>query len=153
MIATALLGIAAAGVILPFSSGAAVQAEGTRRTLAAKLASDLLEQIIHKPFHDPDGSSYYYNAGPDAGETAVEDFDNIDDFHGYAESQGQVKDATWTVFSDTNYSRFSRDVSCAYVYAPPQAGTVPANFIRVTVRVYSNGDEIAVENRLVSRQD
>ena len=50
MIATVVLGIAAAGVLLPFTSGATVRAEGMRRTLAAKLASDLMEEIIGTEF-------------------------------------------------------------------------------------------------------
>ena len=40
MMATVVLSIAAAGVLLPFTSGARVRAEGMRRTLGAKLASD-----------------------------------------------------------------------------------------------------------------
>jgi len=50
MIATVVLGIAAAGVLLPYTVGAAVRAEGTRRTLAAKLAGDLMEEIVSTPF-------------------------------------------------------------------------------------------------------
>lgn len=51
VIATVVLGIAAAGVLLPFTSGVSVRAEGERRTLAAKLASDLMEEIIKTPFN------------------------------------------------------------------------------------------------------
>jgi len=50
VMATVVLGIAAAGVLLPFSSGARVRAEGMRRTLAANLATDLMEQIISTEF-------------------------------------------------------------------------------------------------------
>ena len=42
VMAVVVLGIAAAGILLPFTSGAAVQAEGVHRTLAAKLAADLM---------------------------------------------------------------------------------------------------------------
>ncbi len=152
MMATVVLGIAAAGVLLPFTSGARVRAEGLRRTLAAKLAGDLMEQIVSKPFHDPDGSSYDYNRGPDAGESTFADFDNLDDFDGYAEPAGQVKDASGAVFTDSNYARFSRDVSCVYVTVPqqPPLEESQCNFIRVTVRVYYDGGEIAVINRLIS---
>jgi len=52
MMATVVLGIAAAGVLLPFTSGARVRAEGVHRTLAAKLASDLMEEIINTKFED-----------------------------------------------------------------------------------------------------
>jgi len=148
--ATIVLGIAAAGVLLPFSTGAAVRAEGVRRTLGAKLASDLMQVIITRPFHDPDGSSYDYNIGADAGETTFGDFDNLDDFHDYSELQGQVKDAGGVVFTDSNYTMISRDSMCDYVYVPQESGAGVAKFILVKVRVYYSGKEIAIINRLVS---
>jgi len=50
MMAVVVLGIAAASLLLPFVSGAAVRAEGINRTLAARLASDLMEEIVNTPF-------------------------------------------------------------------------------------------------------
>lgn len=149
MLATVVLGVAAVAVLLPFTSGVAVRAEGGHRTLAAKLASDLMEEIMRKPFHDPDGSSYDYNPGPDAGEATFADFDNADDFDGYVEPQGQVKDAGGTVFTDLNYADFSRDASCVYVYVPQEAGDGELKFIRATVRVSYRGTQIAIINRLI----
>ncbi len=154
MMATVVLSIAAAGVLLPFTSGAKVRAEGLRRTLAAKLAGDLMEQITCKPFHDPDGSSYDYNPGPDAGESTIGDFDNLDDFHGYSEPQGQVKDVTGTIFTDLNYANFSRNVTCEYVTVPQQPSQGDpenCNFILITVRVYYKGQELVSINRLISK--
>ena len=153
MMATVVLGIAAAGVLLPFTSGAALRAEGMRRTLAAKLAGDLMEEIINKPFHDPDGSSYDYNPGRDAGEPTFAEFDNLDDFHGYSESQGQIRDATGTVFTDPYYANFSRDVDCEYVTVPQQPEDIEkeqCNFIRVTVRVYYSDKQVATVSRLIA---
>lgn len=131
LIAVVILGIAAAGVLLPFSGGAAVQAEGVRRTLAGKLAHDLLEEIINTPFDEI-----------------------VAGYDGYAEAEGQVKqvpvkDGGGTVFSSPVYSHFSRNASCQYVYVPQQAGTGQPVFIRATVRVYYRGREIATLNRLV----
>jgi len=127
MIATVVLGIAAAGILLPFTSGMSVRAEGMRRTLAAKLAGDLMEEIIKTPFGDIISS---YN---------------------YAEPQGQVKDAAGVVFTDSNYANFSRDSSCAYVYVPQENETTESIFIRATVRVYYSGREIAVIDRLIAK--
>jgi prepilin-type N-terminal cleavage/methylation domain-containing protein len=126
MMATVVLGIAAAGVLLPFTSGAAVRAEGMRMTLAARLAGDLMEEIINTPFEE-------ILAGYD----------------GYAEPQGQVKDVSGTAFTDSNYAGFSRDVSCAYVRVPQESETGELKFIRVTVRVYYSGKQIAIINRLI----
>ncbi len=144
MMAVVVLGIAAASVLLPFMSGAAVRAEGINRTLAARLASDLMEQILRLPFHDPNDETSY-SLGPESG-----DFDNIDDYHGYNELQGQVKDATGAVFTDSNYTRFSRTVVCEYVRVPGESVLSPLKFIRVTVQMYYDGKQIATINRRVS---
>ncbi len=124
MIATVILGIAAAGVLMPFTSGLQVRAEGRRRTLAAKLASDLMEQIINIP----------------SGQI-VDGYERV-------ELQGQVEDATGAIFTDLNYANFSRDVSCEYVYFPQYSGT---EFILVTVKVDYSGREIVSLRRLISR--
>lgn len=153
MLAVVVLAIAAAGVLLPFVSGAAVRAEGIRRTLAAGLAGDLMEQILRLPFHDPGGVAYDYHLGPDSGETGLASFDNVDDFHGYTESQGQVKDAAGTVFTDPKYTNFSRTVTCSYAAASPQpapSDPTKCNYILVMVRVDYSGKETATIRRLVS---
>jgi len=125
--ATVVLGIAATGVLLPFTSGAVVRAEGMRRTLGAKLASDLIEEIINTPF-----------------DQIVAGYD------GYSEAEGQVRDTSGVVFTGSNYARFSRDSICDYVYVPQESGAGVSKYIRITVRVYYSGKEIAVINRLVS---
>jgi len=135
-LAMVLLGMAAAGVLLPFVGGATVQAEGMRRTLAAKLAGDLMERIVNTP---------YEQIIKDAGET-------WDGWDAYMEAQGQVKDASDTVFTDSIYAKFSRDVSCNYVYVPQQDDEEPpCFFIFATVRVYYEGAEIAVLHRVISQ--
>jgi prepilin-type N-terminal cleavage/methylation domain-containing protein len=127
MLAAVILAIAAAGVLLPFASGATVQADGTHRTMAAILAGDLLEQIVSKPF----GA--------------------ISTYSGYTESQGQVKDSAGNVFTDPAYAKFSRTVTCENVWVPPQAENLPTTvFIRVTVRVSYGGNELVRLTRLVS---
>lgn len=124
MLATVLLGMAAAGVLLPFTSGATVQAEGMRRTLAAQLAADLMEQIA---------------GTPDASVIAT--------WHGYTEAEGQVTDASGTVFTDPMYARFSRQVSCT---AKCVACQPPANFALVTVTVAWRSREMATLSSLVN---
>ncbi|MBN2457037.1 MAG: hypothetical protein JXB29_10980 [Sedimentisphaerales bacterium] len=128
LMATVVLSMAAAGVLLPFASGASVRAEGVRRTLSARLASDLIEEIITTPF------------------------DNIvSTYDGYTEAKGQVKDLQGIVFSDSSYANFSRDAACTYVYVPQETGDMPAEYITVTVHVYYNGQELAQITRLVTK--
>jgi prepilin-type N-terminal cleavage/methylation domain-containing protein len=153
MMAVVVLGIAAASLLLPFISGATVRAEGVNRTLAARLASDLMEEILRLPFHDPSGPSSDYNPGPESGENTPSKFDNIDDYDGYTESQGQVTNVDWEVFTDPAYANFSRNVTCEYVCMSPQpAESDPAKceFIRVTVQVNYSGKQMATVVRLVS---
>jgi len=126
--AVTVLGIAAAGVLLPFAGGARVRAEGVRKTLGAKLASDLTEEIVNTPFEEM-----------------------VALYDGYSEPQGQVKDAAGQVFTDSNYANFGRDASCEYVYVPQESGSEAPKFIRVTVRAYYSGRVIATMNRLVSK--
>ena len=132
MMATVVLGIAAAGVLLPFSSGARVQAEGIHSTIAAKLASDLMEQIIRI------------------------DFDEItDEYEIHNESQGNIISNfdTGAKFTDPMYANFSREASCVEVDVPVSPGifSEDVEFIRATVWVKYNGREIAVINRLITK--
>jgi len=128
MIAVVMLGFAAAGVLLPFASGAAVRAEGMRRTLAAKLAADLTEQIINTPFEQI-----------------------VDNFDGYAESQGQLKNSSGAIFTNPSYAKFSRTASCQDVYVPQESGEAQPEFIRTTVRVYYDSRQMAAISRLVTK--
>ncbi len=128
MMATVVLGIAAAGVLLPFTAGAAARTEGGRRTLASGLAAELVEQIVRT------------------------DFDQIiAGYDGYVEAQGHVKDADGAEFTDSRYAKFSRSASCEYVYMPEESGAASPRFILVTVGVYYSGKETATVNRLVGR--
>ncbi len=127
MVAMVILGMAAAGVLLPFGGGARVQAEGLHQTLAAKLANDLLEEIAAQPF------------------------DQILTWNGYAEPQGHVKDVSGLDLPDPMYSAYSRDVSCAEAYVPQQIGPpFASNFRLVTVRVYYRGGLVVQVDRLIS---
>jgi len=127
-IALVILGMAAAGVLLPFSSGAAAQAEGVHKTLAAGLASDLMERIVATPYAE------------------------ILAWNGTAEAQGQIRDAEGIVFTDPAYARFSRNVTCTGVRMYPQGGMSPqSGFILVVVRVYDRGRLMVTLSRLVSQ--
>jgi prepilin-type N-terminal cleavage/methylation domain-containing protein len=128
LLALVVLGIAASGVLLPFSAGASVRAEAARRTLAGKLAHDLLEEIINTPF-DQIMATYA----------------------GYDEPEGQIKDITGAVFSDPVYADYSRCADCQAVYVSQQSGTGQPVFILATVRVYYRGGETARLSRLIGK--
>ena len=125
--AMVVLGMAAAGVLLPFSAGASVRAEGVHRTTGAVLASDLMEKIVAKPFDEI-----------------------IPNFGSYSEVQGQVKDAGGQVFTDPSYAKFSRSATCVYVYVPQETTPLNPKFILATVQVFYGDKPVAVVSRLIS---
>lgn len=123
MLAMVVLSLAAAGVLLPAVSGASIQAEGLHRTLGAVLASDAIEQIVSVPFDQVVANLGDYN---------------------YVEAQGQLKDASGTIFTDSTYDNFSRQVECTW--DPNQDF-----FVLVTVRVFYLGREVMNVQRLISK--
>ncbi len=129
-IALVLLGIAAAGVLLPFGGGATVQAEGWHRTLGAKLGNDRLEQIASRPFDDivalPDGYTC-------------------------TEAEGQVEDAAGARFTEPLYAGFSREVTYRYAYPWPGVYKPVPDYVLVNVQVRYQGRLMASLNRLISR--
>ncbi len=125
--AMVILGMAAAGVVLPFSGGARVQAEGIHRTLAAGLANDLMERIIATPYDDIVAS-----------------------WGTYAELQGQVTDSAGDLYTSAIYAQFSRDVACEPVCVWPQPATAVSHFLRVSVRVYDQDRLVVTLSRLIS---
>ena len=123
MLAVVILGIAATGILLPFASGEAVRTEGVRRTLAAKLAGDKMEELIRMPF------------------TQV-----LNDYSGgYSEVEGSITDASGATFIDPTYAKFSRVVSVQCPYDGSDG------LILATVRVYYDGREMDVLRRLISK--
>ncbi len=108
-----ILAAAAAGVILPFAGGAESQAEGARRAIAGKLASDLVEKISTTP---------YANI--------------VSTWNNYSESMGQVKDSAGNVFTDPIYAPFSRSATASVT----AMGSTSVTWVIVTV--YYNGHKI-----------
>jgi prepilin-type N-terminal cleavage/methylation domain-containing protein len=127
MIAMVVLAIAASGVLLPFSSAAAVHVEGSRRTLAAKLAADLLEEI----------STYSYS-------------DIMGTWDGFSESQGNVtKVLSDEIYTGEAYRPYSRQVDCLSATIGDDRDTTLLG-AWVTVTVSYDGKEMAKLKTLIS---
>jgi hypothetical protein len=116
-----VLSVAAAGVILPFSAGAAMNMEGSRRALAAKLASDYLEEIENCKY------AYSYD-------------DIVPYYNNYFQSEGTVTDAEWNTLTDDAYRRFSRVATCE---------EVNIGGLLVTAIIYYDGKEMLRMSRLI----
>lgn len=122
--AMVLLAIAAAGVLLPFANASAVQAEGARQTLAATLASELMEKI--------QGADY------------ASIFSTYSD---YTEAEGAMLNAAGVIHAGSAYQGFSRSAVCQ----PASVGAV--ELIAVTVTVYYNGGEMTRVTTLIGNHE
>jgi Tfp pilus assembly protein PilV len=81
------------------------QAEQGQRAMG--LVEEMMEMIVARPYNDPQGAS---NLGPEAGEIAVADFDNTDDFHGYVDSAATSINAAGQVYPSA-YQNLTRTVT------------------------------------------
>lgn len=123
MIAMVVLSVATAAVILPFSTGAALNAEGSRRTLGAKLAADLLEKIENTDY-----------------DLIYPIYDN------YFEAAGSVTDVDGQVFTDPVYSRFGR-----FSTAPEEVPVGGELLTWATVYIYYDNIEMLRMSTLIGR--
>lgn len=137
MIAVVILAVAVtavAGVLHAARSQSAITADAST---AQELARQLMEEITSRPYADPDGPS---RLGPEAGETQRVLFDNVDDYHAYAD----------TLVREQN-TKYERSVAVAYRAA--RDGAAIANvgdFALVTVTVQGPESRPVVLSQLVT---
>jgi prepilin-type N-terminal cleavage/methylation domain-containing protein len=112
-IAMIILAIAAAGVLLPFANAASVQEEAARQTLAANLASEMMEKVLQS-----------------------EPNDILLNFGVYSETKGAMLDIFLNPLSDSIYGGFSRSVVSEAV----TVNSVP--LVKITVSVAYEGNEM-----------
>ena len=110
---------------------------GDRIATAARLGNDMLEEIASREYCDPNTPT---NFGPEAGETRAQ-FNDADDYNGYAESAGSLRDFAGNVYP-ADAQAFSRSVT---VTATTQtiadlSRSFPGLSVVVTVRA-ANGDQ------------
>ncbi len=147
LLAAVILSMTVSAMVVPFVAGAQNDLAQSRQTLAVTLAQDLMEEILAKPFSDPDDGAQH--PGPDAGESTRADFDNIDDYHGLVEPAGQIQPYLTGPLTDPVGATLSREATVEYIYVAGQDLSQPPSFCRVIVTVRHNGDEMACLTRLV----
>ena len=92
LLAAVILSLTVCCVLAPFVAGAQTDQDNAQAALASGLAQELLEDILAKPFADPQ-SPDALTPGPDAGETSdPRTFDNVDDYDGLYEPPGSFAD-------------------------------------------------------------
>jgi Tfp pilus assembly protein PilV len=120
--AMVLLAMAAAGILLPFANAVSVQAEGARQTLAANLASEMMEKVLLKKdlLADPNDFTENWPVG----------------YNNCAEADGAMLDIFENPLTDSIYTGFSRTVAC-------QPATVASvDLVEITVSVAYEGNEM-----------
>lgn len=120
-IAMVLLAMAAAGILLPFANAASVQVEGARQTLAANLATELMEKIL---LTDPNEIVATYGS--------------------YSESKGALLDTKGDLLTDSIYDGFSRSALCQ------KATVASVDLVAITVSVDHENREITRITTLTS---
>jgi MSHA pilin protein MshD len=148
LLAVVVLAMAITAITMPFTAAAQHDQEDGRRTLAVALAQELMEEILARPFYDPQ-TPEDMTPGAEIGESGRDEFDNVDDYHGYAEAAGAIVTAGGDRLSDPLASTLSREVLAEYVWVSGQQQDAEATFIRVTVTVFHGDDPLVTLTRLV----
>jgi len=146
LLAAVVLAATIPAIAMPFTAAAQSQQAEGRFTVAVNLAQELMEEILSQPFRDPQGSSA---PGPESGETSRELFDNVDDYHGYAEPAGEIVAVNGQVVDCPVAAGLSRHVSADYVHVKDQDTSEPPLFVRVVVEMQYKGQTVVTLTRLV----
>lgn len=145
LVALTILPLAVTGIAYAITAGQAQATESLRRQRAAVLAEALMEEILARPYADPDGAS---SLGPESGETARGGFDNLDDFHGLVESAGSLRTAGGSLYPAA-YQRFSRSVTCTAVTLAVPALQLNRSALQITVTVSDSAGTVLSITRVV----
>jgi hypothetical protein len=152
LLASTMLAMGASAVLLPFSAGAQNEQEDARRTLALSFGREMMEEILSKPFDDPQGSD---GMGPDSGESGRVLFDNIDDFDGYEDgynkSISRVVGRNNETIGGVATEGLQREVVVRYIHVAGQDLGEDANFVRVEVIMSFKGNELLTLRRMVHK--
>jgi len=110
MFAVLVLAFSVAALTQAVVSGQSHTYEAMHSSRAVTLAEAMIDEVLSKPYLDPEGD---LAVGPDAGETSRDLFDNADDYDGFTEALGAVRDQSLTLYPQL-YQKFSRSVSATY---------------------------------------
>jgi prepilin-type N-terminal cleavage/methylation domain-containing protein len=139
LVAIVLVGIAIASLVAANISFTKANAAGTDLSTAEFLLEQVKELTVMLPVVDPNtGMSTF---GPEAGETVLADYDDLDDFHGMAFSPPISADRATL----NDFAAFTQQVTVENVSAGDFEQIVVDHgsfFVRVTVKVLLNSEEI-----------
>jgi len=112
---------------------------------AVTLAEAIMDEVLAKPYADPQGDA---TPGPDPGETQRDQFDNADDYDGWIEAAGDLRDAAGGLYPSA-YQRFSRSVSAGYETRSISGFSSDQTGLAVVVRVTDDGGGVWEVRRFI----
>ena len=148
LLAAVLLAAAVSSIVWPFAVCARNDQVADRSTVAGALVQEMIEEILAQPFDDPQGAT---ELGPESDENGREDFDNVDDYHGYREDAGQITCFDGQTVTGPAAAGLSRSVRAEYAYVQGQDEGAEPSFVAVTVTVCHGGTAVAEATRLIYR--
>ena len=146
VMATVILAFAVTAVAAALMAGAQQSYEAVDTRLANESAQALMEEILTLPYEDPQGASA---PGPEAGESTRSAYDNVDDYHGFAESVGTLVDATGTAYP-AEYAALSRSVTVTVTSLQPAGFGSPISGLTIMVSVQLGPRTLAQVVRFVA---
>ena len=129
LIASAVLSFVVAAITQAIAAGHGQTHAALHAGRAVELGGAMLEEVLSKPWHDPDGESA---PGPDDGEASRDDFDNLDDYHDYTEDPGELTDHIGAAYGE-HHQRFARAVRVSQHTVSGALGDRRGVLITVTV--------------------
>ena len=149
IVAAIMIGIAIAAIVMSSRTFTSINAAGMNLSTAEFLIEEIRELTASLPVVDPDtGTSTF---GPEADETTLVDYDDLDDFDGVTFSPPIDINRTGLA----NFSSFSQQVTVDNVSASDftvVVGDHSSDFVRVTVSVLLNNGEISSASWIRARQ-
>ncbi len=145
MMSAMILAVVAVAASQAIVAGQMQTYDAMYRQRAMTLADALMDEILRLPYEDPDGES---TPGPETGEARTT-FDNIDDFHSFAEAgsltkmgkksmTAAVRDASGTPYADS-YQCFRQSVTV--VASTQNVAALGGDITGVLVTVTVQNDE------------
>ncbi len=145
LMATVVLAIATAGVATAVSAGQQHAIAALERQRGMMLAESLMEEILSKPYTDPQGGTSLGQAGVKIPRSK---FDDLKDYEGFTEASRDLRDAGGELL-DSSFQGMTRSVSvtAAKISLKGFSDSMPAMQVVVTVR--SRRGELWTLTRLV----
>jgi hypothetical protein len=152
LLAVTLVGIAVVALTSALMAGLAQNQSAVQYTIAMNLATALMNEICSHPFRDPTTPANF-TPRAETGETPRAGFDNVDDYDGLVEADGQLKGPDGQVLSDPSLAGYTRTASASYVTFPGQDARYTPAFILVTVEVQYKDISMVKLNRVISSEE